>query len=191
HMVWPDEEEIAMLAKSKVGAIHNPTSNMKLGAGVSPVPAMLAAGIKVGLGTDGAASNNDLDMWEEIRQAALLHKVASNDPTALPAITALRLATSLGAEAIGLGEITGSLEVGKQADMIQVDMSDPRLQPIYDVISHLVYVVHSSDVITTVIDGRILVENGKVLSLDAQQITPKVTAQADKIRAALRAAALE
>jgi len=185
HMVWPDEEEIAMLAKSKVSAIHNPTSNMKLGAGISPVPAMLAAGIKVGLGTDGAASNNDLDMWEEIRLAALLHKLGSNDPTVMPAITALRLATSLGAEAIGLGDKVGSLEIGKQADMIQVDMSHPHLQPVYDVVSHLVYAVHASDVVTTIIDGQVLMENGIVLTLDATAITAEVTAKADEIRTAL------
>lgn len=185
HMVWPDQEEIALLANSKVSAIHNPTSNMKLGAGISPVPAMIAAGVKVGLGTDGAASNNDLDMWEEIRLAALLHKVDKNDPTAMPAETALRLATSMGAEAIGLGEKTGSLEVGKQADMIQVDMSDPRLQPIYDVMSHLVYVTRSSDVVTTIIAGQIVVENGQVTTLDAQEIKSKVIAKSDKIRAAL------
>jgi len=185
HVVVPDEEEIAMLAKSKVSAIHNPTSNMKLGAGISPVPAMIKAGIKVGLGTDGAASNNDLDMWEEIRLAALLHKVANNDPTAMPAMTALRLATSMGAEAIGLGETTGSLEVGKQADMIQVDMSDPRLQPVYDVISHLVYAVRSSDVVTTIIDGKVIVEEGEILTLDSAEIKKQVIAKSDEIRAAL------
>jgi 5-methylthioadenosine/S-adenosylhomocysteine deaminase len=188
HMVWPDEEEIAMLAKSKVSAIHNPTSNMKLGAGISPVPAMIAAGVKVGLGTDGAASNNDLDMWEEIRLAALLHKVDANDPTAMPAEMALRLATSMGADAVGLGETTGSLEVGKRADMIQIDMSDPRLQPIYDVLSHLVYVVRSSDVVTTIIDGQVVVENGEVTTLDAADIKARVLAKADEIRAALQAA---
>lgn len=185
HVVVPDEEEISMLAKSKVSAIHNPTSNMKLGAGISPVPAMIKAGVKVGLGTDGAASNNDLDMWEEIRLAALLHKVANNDPTAMPAMTALRLATSMGAEAIGLGETTGSLEVGKQADMIQVDMSDPRLQPVYDIISHLVYAVRSSDVVTTIIDGKILVEEGEILTLDGAAIKRQVIAKSDEIRAAL------
>jgi len=185
HMVWPDSEEITMLATSKVSAIHNPTSNMKLGAGISPVPAMLAAGVKVGLGTDGAASNNDLDMWEEIRLAALLHKVASNDPTAMPAETALRLATSMGAEAIGLGERTGSLEVGKQADMIQVDMSDVRVQPVYDIISHLVYVTHANDVVSSVIAGQVVMENREIKTLDSAAIKARVNAKADQIRAAL------
>ncbi len=187
HMVWPDAEEIAQLAGSKVSAVHNPTSNMKLGAGISPVPAMLAAGIKVGLGTDGAASNNDLDMWEEIRMAALLHKVGSNDPTAMPAETALRLATSIGAAAIGLGDATGSLEVGKQADMIQVDMSDPRVQPIYDIISHLVYVTHASDVVTTMIAGQVLVEEGEALTIDSAALAAKVKAKSNQIRDALAA----
>jgi len=188
HVVWPDEEEIAMLAKSKVGAIHNPTSNMKLGAGISPVPAMIAAGVKVGLGTDGAASNNDLDMWEEIRLAALLHKVAAHDPTAMPAEMALRLATSMGADAIGLGDQIGSLEVGKQADMIQIDMSAPRVQPLYDVLSHLVYVTKSTDVVTTIIDGQVVVENRHITTLDATRISERVTAKSDQIRAALKAA---
>ncbi len=185
HMVWPDTEEIAMLATSKVSAIHNPTSNMKLGAGISPVPAMLAAGVKVGLGTDGAASNNDLDMWEELRLAALLHKVANNDPTAMPAETALRLATSMGAQAAGLGEITGSLEAGKQADMIQVDMSDVRVQPIYDIISHLVYVTHANDVLSSVIAGQVVMENRKIQTLDSANIKARVNAKADQIRDAL------
>lgn len=188
HVVWPDEEEIRMLAQSKVSAIHNPTSNMKLASGIAPVPALIKAGVPVGLGTDGAASNNDLDMWEEIRLAALLHKVNSGDPTALPAYEALQMATSMGAKAIGLGDEIGTLEVGKKADMIQVDMGATRLQPVYNVISHLVYVTDSEDVVTTIIDGQVIMEDGKVLTMDGAEIRKKADAKAAEISAALKAA---
>lgn len=188
HVVWPDEEEIDMLAHSKVSAIHNPTSNMKLASGIAPVPALIKAGVPVGLGTDGAASNNDLDMWEEIRLAALLHKVNSGDPTALPAYEALEMATSMGAKAIGLGDEIGTLEVGKKADMIQVDMGATRLAPVYNIISHLVYVSDSEDVVTTIIDGRVIVEDGKVKTMDGAEIRKKADTKADEIRAALKAA---
>ncbi len=185
HMIQLDAEDIALVAQGSVGPIHNPTSNMKLGAGISPVPAMLAAGISVGLGTDGAASNNDLDMWEEIRMAALLHKVASGDPTALPAPQALAMATRLGAAAVGLGEQIGQLRPGMQADLIQLDIGKTRHQPRYDIISHLVYVLDSTDVVTTIVAGRVLMEAGEVLSIDEAQLRRDIETSAGKIRAAL------
>ena len=186
HMVQLDEEDIALTAKAGVGAIHNPTSNMKLGAGVSPVPAMLAAGVSVGLGTDGAASNNDLDLWEEIRMAALLHKVNSGDPTALPALQALNMATSIGAKAIHMEADIGQLTVGRQADLIQLDVEQTRHLPLYDIISHLVYVLDSGDVTTTVVAGKILMADRKVLTIDETQLRREVGKKSAEIRAALK-----
>ncbi len=187
HMVWPDEDEMDMLAMSQVGPIHNPTSNMKTAAGFSPVPQMLAKGINVGLGTDGAASNNDLDMWEEIRHAALIHKGKSGDATIMPAKTVLAMATRMGSAAIGLGDVVGTLSTGKRADMIQLILTSPRLAPLYDVESHLVYVAGSRDVVTTIIDGQMVMRNGKVRSLDRAKVIQDAKVQADKIRAALEA----
>ena len=136
HMVWPSEEEIAILAERNVGVIHNPTSNMKIASGISPVTEMLRAGVRVGLGTDGAASNNDLDMWEEMRLAAFLQKVDRMDPEVMSASTVLRMATSGGALATGLDDVVGSLEPGKRADLIQVAFDDVHHVPTFDVISH-------------------------------------------------------
>jgi 5-methylthioadenosine/S-adenosylhomocysteine deaminase len=185
HMVHPTLEEIVMLASKKIGVIHNPTSNLKLAAGVAPVAKMLAAGVLVGLGTDGAASNNDLDMWEEIHLTALIHKNQSNDPTAMPSMTALKMATSMGAAAIGLGNVTGILKPGLRADMIQVDISDPRLTPMYNVVSQLVYAVDSHDVVTTIVSGRILMEDATVLTLDAQEVKADAIVIANEISKAL------
>ncbi len=184
HMVHPNEAEIALMVGKQVGAIHNPTSNLKLAAGISPVAAMLEAGVLVGLGTDGAASNNDLDLWEEMRLAALIHKNRESDPTVVPAMQALRMATSLGAAAIGLGDVTGQLKPGMRADMIQVDIGRPSLAPIYNVVSHLVYAIDSSDVQTTMVSGQVLMEEGRVLTLDGEQ----VKAAADKKGRAIAAA---
>jgi len=185
HMVQLNDADIAQLRGKPVGPIHNPTSNMKLGAGIAPVPALLAAGIAVGLGTDGAASNNDLDLWEEIRMAALLHKVASGDPTALPAMDALRLATASGARAIGMASSIGRLAPGLQADLIQVSFSDLQRQPVYDIVSHLVYVLDSQDVVTTIVAGQLLLHEGHVLSIDTAQLRADVERLATLIRAAL------
>ena len=185
HMVQLDPNDIALTADAGVGAVHNPTSNMKLGAGVSPVPAMLAAGVSVGLGTDGAASNNDLDLWEEIRMAALLHKMESGDPTALPARDALAMATRVGARAARLGDQVGQLKPGMRADLIQVELNKTQQLPLYDVISHLVYVVDSSDVVSTVVDGRVLMEERKVLTIDEEALRNKVQVRSQEIREAL------
>ncbi|MEH6584155.1 MAG: amidohydrolase family protein [Halioglobus sp.] len=189
HMVQLNTEDIALTAAAGVGAIHNPTSNMKLGAGISPVPAMLAAGVNVGLGTDGAASNNDLDMWEEIRMAALLHKVATGSPTALPAKDALDMATHLGAKAIRMGDTIGQLKVGMEADFIQLSFDETRHLPLYDIVSHLVYVLDSSDVQTTVVAGKVLMENRKVVTIDETRLRRAVIKKHDEIEAALEAQA--
>nr|WP_277602424.1 amidohydrolase family protein [Parahaliea mediterranea] len=185
HMVQLDDRDIALTAAAGVGAVHNPTSNMKLGAGISPVPAMLAAGVKVGLGTDGAASNNDLDLWEEVRMAALLHKVDSGDPTALPAGQALAMATRLGAAAIHMEDSIGQLKVGMQADMIQLAVDKTRHQPIYDITSHLVYVLDSTDVVTTIVAGEVLMRDGTVLTIDEAALRKAVDGRRDEIRAVL------
>ena len=187
HVVWPTEEEIPTLAKRKVGVIHNPTSNMKIASGIAPVAAMLEAGVRVGLGTDGAASNNDLDMWEEMRLAALLQKVDRMDPEVLSATTVLSMATSGGATAIGLGDKTGSLEVGKRADLIQVAFDDVHHVPTYDVISHLVWVSDEQDVTSVVVDGRVLMNEGDMLTIDTGRVAAEADALAARIQAALAA----
>jgi 5-methylthioadenosine/S-adenosylhomocysteine deaminase len=174
HVVWPTSNEVKLLAQFKVGAVHNPTSNMKITAGVAPVPVLQKAGVMVGLGTDGAASNNDLDMWEEMRIATLLQKITLLDPTVLPARKVLRMATIEGAYAIGLGDKTGSIEVGKRADLIQVQITAPHMQPLYDVESHLVYVADSQDVVTVLVDGEVRVENGAIMSIDTEMLRQRI-----------------
>ena len=185
HVVWPTDDEIPILVEREVGVIHNPTSNMKIASGVSPVTKMLAAGVKMGLGTDGAASNNDLDMWEEMRLAAFLQKVDRMDPEALPADTVLRMATSGGAEAIGLGDVTGSLEPGKRADLIQVAFDDVHHVPTYDIKSHLVYVTDEQDVASVVVDGQILMRERALLTIDTERVRDEATALAAAIQADL------
>ena len=187
HVVWPTEDEISILARRKVGVIHNPTSNMKIASGVAPITDMLAAGVRVGLGTDGAASNNDLDMWEEMRLAAFLQKVERMDPTAIPAMTVLSMATSGGATAIGLGDSIGTLEPGKRADLIQVAFDDVHHVPTYDVISHLVYVSDEQGVASVVVDGRVLMKDRELLTIDTDRVRREATALAARIQAALRA----
>jgi 5-methylthioadenosine/S-adenosylhomocysteine deaminase len=187
HVVWPTDAEIPILVDRRVGVIHNPTSNMKLASGAAPIPKMLDAGVRVGLGTDGAASNNDLDMWEEMRLASFLAKHASVDPQALPATAVLRMATSGGAEAIGLGDVTGSLEPGKQADLLQVAFDDVHHVPTFDVVSHLVYVTDEQDVTTVLVDGRILMREGEVLSLDTARVAREARELGSNIKRALDA----
>ena len=186
HVVWPTEEEIPILVERKVGVIHNPTSNMKIASGISPVTEMLAAGVRVGLGTDGAASNNDLDMWEEMRLASLLQKVDRMDPEVMSATTVLTMATRGGATAIGLGDSIGSLEVGKRADLIQVAFDDVHHVPTYDVISHLVYVTDEQDVASVVVDGQVLMENKEILTIDTDRVRAEANALAARIQAALK-----
>lgn len=186
HVVWPTDAEIAILAERKVGVIHNPTSNMKTAAGIAPVTKMLQAGVHVGLGTDGAASNNDLDMWEEMRLAALLQKVAQMDPEVLPANTVLTMATRGGAEAIGLGDSIGSLAVGKRADIIQVSFDDVHFIPTYNVISHLVYVADEQDVTSVVVDGKVLMKDKEILTIDTERVRKEATELAARIQKALQ-----
>ena len=187
HVVWPTEDEIRILAERKVGVIHNPTSNMKISSGISPVAEMLRAGVRIGLGTDGAASNNDLDMWEEMRLAAFLQKVSTMDPKVLSASTVLRMATAGGAEAIGLRDKVGALETGMRADIIQVSFDDVHFVPTYDVISHLVYVADEQDVASVTVDGRLLMRDGEFLTIDTERVRREATALAGRIQAAMAA----
>jgi 5-methylthioadenosine/S-adenosylhomocysteine deaminase len=185
HVVWPTEVEIPILAERKVGVIHNPTSNMKIASGVSPVAEMLHAGVLVGLGTDGAASNNDLDMWEEMRLAAFLQKVDRMDPEVMSAQTVLTMATSGGAEAIGLRDQIGALSVGMKADLIQVSFDDVHFVPTYDVISHLVYVSDEQDVSTVIVDGRVLMRDREILTVDTDRVAREARELAGRIQATL------
>jgi 5-methylthioadenosine/S-adenosylhomocysteine deaminase len=186
HGVWANDEEIQLLQKRNVGVAHNPESNMKLASGTAPVPAYLKAGVKVGLGTDGAASNNDLDMFEAMRQAAFLHKLATRDPTAVSARVALEMATIGGARVVGRQDQLGSIEGGKLADLIIVRTDRPRQTPMYDPISHLVYVTRGDDVETTIVNGRIVMRAGKVLTLDEPRILADARAAAATVRKAVQ-----
>jgi len=186
HGVWLSPADLQILAREGVGVSHNPESNMKLASGIAPVPAMRAAGLPVGLGTDGAASNNDLDMFEAMRQAALLHKVSSGDPRTLPAAEALRLATIEGARALRMQDRIGSLEPGKLADIILVEMDEARQTPMYDPVSHLVYVTRGDDVRTTIVGGRVLMRDRKVLTLDEAAVLAESRALAARVKAAVQ-----
>ena len=185
HGVWLTPEDVRLLARRGVGVAHNPESNMKLASGTAPVPAMLAAGVAVGLGTDGAASNNDLDMFEAMRQAALLHKLQSNDPRVIPARTAVAMATAGAARALGMEREIGSLEVGKRADLIVVSLGATRQTPVYDPLSHLVYVTRGDDVRTTIVNGKILMRDRRVLTLDAAAVLAEARAMAATVRTAV------
>jgi len=166
HAVWVNESDMALLKSRGVGVSHNPESNMKLASGIAPVKAYLAANVAIGLGTDGAASNNDLDMFGAMRAASFLQKVATSDPTAVSAGAAVQMATMGGARALGMDKQIGSLEPGKRADVIIVSMSATRQTPMYDPLSHLVYVTRGDDVQTTIVNGKVLMRDRKVLTLD-------------------------
>jgi 5-methylthioadenosine/S-adenosylhomocysteine deaminase len=166
HGVWLTESDRAILKAAEVGICHCPQSNMKLSSGAAPVAAMLKEGIRLGLGTDGAASNNDLDMFEEMDSAALLAKHATGDPTAAPAPAVLEMATLGGARALGMEDRLGSLEPGKRADLVVVSTAAARMHPLYDPISHLVYVAKGADVSDVVIEGRPVLRDRIVLTLD-------------------------
>ena len=170
HVVWPSPAEIDTLKRLKVGVVHNPQSNMKLAAGVSPVPKMLAEGVRLGLGTDGAASNNDLNMWEEMDTAAKLHKVFTGDPKVISALEAFELATIRGAQALHLDREIGSIEVGKRADLVIIERDDFHQVPVYNVYSDLVYATKAADVLTVIINGQVVMRDHKLLTLDEAAI---------------------
>ena len=186
HGVWVNDEDIVILARRGVGVAHNPESNMKLASGTAPVQKYLAAGVAVGLGTDGAASNNDLDMFEAMRQASFLAKHASKDPTAVPAQTALDLATIGGARALGMDKAIGSLEPGKRADLITVSMRAARQTPLYDAVSHLVYVTRGDDVRTTIVNGKVLMQERQYRTLNRAAVIAEANKLAQKVREAVK-----
>ena len=189
HCVALTEEDIGLLQAHAVKVSHNPESNMKLAAGIAPVPRMLAAGICVGLGTDGAASNNNLDLFQEMDTAAKLHKGHALDPTVMDAQTVLRMATIDGARALGLGERIGSIEPGKQADLIIINTHKPHLTPMHHPASQLVYAARGGDVATVVIDGRIVMRERRILTFDAAAAMDEVSRLAAAIRAKKQQAA--
>ena len=170
HCVVMSDHDIEILAKNGVSVAHNPQSNMKLASGIAPVKKMLDAGVNVSIGTDGASSNNDLDMWDEMRTASLLQKVSTLDPCAIPAYTALQMATVNGAKAIGREGELGVLASGAFADILLVDMEKAHLYPHTNLVSELVYSAHASDVDTVIVNGNIVVENRKCLTMNAQEV---------------------
>ena len=170
HCVMLTSAEIGLLAKRGVKVAHCPESNLKLASGIAPVVQMLEAGITVGIGTDGSASNNDVDMFGEMNTTAKIHKVDRMDPTAMSAATTLHAATMGGARVLSAEHLIGSLEPGKKADCIVLDLDQPHLTPLYHPVSHLVYAARGSDVIHSVINGRLVMRNRRLLTLDEAAI---------------------
>jgi 5-methylthioadenosine/S-adenosylhomocysteine deaminase len=183
HCVWLCEREIDILHSSNVKVSHNPESNMKLAAGCAPIPALIKRGIAVGLGTDGSASNNDLDMFREMGTAAKLHKVIQMDSTVMDARTVLKMATITGAKALGLEDRVGSLEPGKSADLIIVDARKPHLAPMHSYYSQLVYAASGADVTTSIIGGKIVMQDRKLPLVDLPSIMQEVRSIAKSIAA--------
>lgn len=186
HSVWLTDNEIAIYKRRGVGSAHCPQSNMKLASGTAPIPAMLAADIAVGIGTDGPASNNDLDMWDEMDTVAKLHKHTSGDPKAVPAEAAFEMATIRGARALDLDRVTGSLEAGKAADMVILDLDGMHQLPMYNIYSHLVYTTKASDVRTVLIAGRIVMQDRRLMTLNENAIKIDARRYREKILNSLK-----
>ena len=184
HCVKVNGDEIELLAEKDVKVLHCPESNMKLASGIAPIPEMLTGAVKVGIGTDGAASNNDVDLFGEINTAAKIHKIISMDPTVMDAQTTLRCATIGGAAVLGAENEIGSLEVGKKADCIMLDLDQPHLTPLYNPISHLVYAARGGDVIHSVINGRLVMKDRTLLTLDEEEIINKAVELGQAIKKA-------
>ncbi|MFZ0406959.1 MAG: amidohydrolase [Cyanobium sp.] len=181
HVVWAEEHELDLLQRHGVGVVHNPQSNMKLASGVAPLPAMLRRDLAVGLGTDGSASNNDLSLWEEIDTAAKLHKLISADPKVVSAQEAFEMATIRGARALHLESQVGSLEVGKRADLAVLDMEAINQLPLSSIYSALVYASKASDVRTLVVEGRVVLRDRQLLTLDEEAINAEALAYRHRI----------
>lgn len=182
HMVHLNDEEIALCAKKKIHVSHNPESNLKLASGFAPIHKLLKAGVNVCLGTDGAASNNDLDMFGEMRTAALIGKAVTQDPTALDAMTILEMATINGAKALGLADKIGSLEVGKAADLITINFNHLFTQPVFHPISHLVYALNRLQVNDVFIAGKCVLSNGKLTTMDENILIEKAKAYGESVK---------
>lgn len=178
HSVYLSHEQIAMIRNYDFVPVHTGISNMKLACGIAPVPQYLKAGIAVALGTDGPASNNNLDLFEEMKMTALLHKVNTLDPTVISDYEALAMATRGGAKALALEDEIGQLKEGMKADIILVDLKKPHLTPVYDVVSNLVYSAIGQDVSTTIVDGKILMEDYKLTEIDEIEVIEKVEERA-------------
>jgi 5-methylthioadenosine/S-adenosylhomocysteine deaminase len=187
HCVWVNDADMAILKARGVGVAHCPSSNMKLASGVAPVVRMLALGLHVGLGPDGpAGSNNDFNLFEEMDLAAKLQKVTTGDPRALPAAAALDMATIGGAQVLGMEKEIGSLETGKRADMILVRLDRPNAVPLYNAVSQMVYALKADDVRDVMVNGKPVVRDGKILTLDQAKILSKASEYRDKIQASLK-----
>lgn len=182
HCVWLTDNDIEILSKRNVGVSHCVESNLKLASGFAPVTKLLKAGIKVGFGTDGCASNNDLNILSEMSTAAKLHKAIAEDPTALNDRTALLMATRYGAETLGLENKTGSIKKGKKADLVMANLQKPHLTPIYDIFSHVVYSMRASEIETVMINGRIVLDNGRLTTADEAEIMHKAKTWQEKIK---------
>jgi 5-methylthioadenosine/S-adenosylhomocysteine deaminase len=182
HCVHVSPEDIEILVDFEVGVSHNPVSNLKLASGVAPIPAMAQAGVKLGLGTDGAASNNTLDLLRDMQLAALLHKGVFGDPTVLPARTMIEMATIGGARVLGLDKEIGTLTEGKQADMVCLAIDGPHATPIFDPWSHLVFAARSSDVRHVLVHGRLVVGNRTLNTLDQERIEAQAIEFAEQLR---------
>ena len=182
HAVWLDAADIETLATQQCNVVHCPVSNMKLASGIAPVAALMARGVNVALGTDGAASNNRLDLFAEMRIASLLAKVATHDAAILSAHAALRMATLNGAVAMGLDGEIGSLAVGKQADAVAVDLSGVDELPMYDLVSHLVHVAGRDRVTDVWIGGQRIVESRRLLTIDESVVTTRARAWQQRIQ---------
>ncbi len=183
HGIWLSKDEILSIAKSGASVSHCPESAMKLGSGIAPIPDMISSGVTVGLGTDGCASNNDLDLFSEMGFAANIHKVFRKDPLACPAEQVLRMATLGGASALGLGNETGSIEPGKKADLIALNLNQPHLMPMYDPVSHIVYAARGSDVRFVWVDGRQVLKDGRLLAVDEAEVLSEAKRMGLEIRA--------
>jgi 5-methylthioadenosine/S-adenosylhomocysteine deaminase len=184
HCIWLEADELDLLAEGRVKVVHDPESNMKLGSGIAPVLDMLRRGIDVGLGTDGCASNNDLDLFGEMGMTAKLHKVFSGDSTALKAVQVVEMATMGGARVLGMADRIGSIIPGKQADIIILDMKRPHLTPLYNPFSHLVYTARGADVLTSIIDGKIVMKERHLLQIDISSTMEEVRLIASRIKEA-------
>ncbi len=185
HAIWLTDADIAILAARDVGVVHNPESNLKLASGVMRIGALLEAGVATGLGTDGAASNNDLDMFGALLAAPLQQKNVRVDPTATPAPTIMTMATIGGARALGMEDTIGSLEIGKRADVVIVDGDAPNLVPRFDPYSHLVYAARGDNVRATIVDGRVLYLDGDFRTIDVAATLAAARTQADRVREAV------
>ena len=181
HCVYTDERDREIMAQTPFFVAHNPQSNLKLGSGIAPIEDYRARGICVGLAPDGTASNNNLDMWEELRLAATLHKATTGDATVISAREALEMATIDGARCLGLADQTGSLERGKKADVVLVDFDKPHLTPRHNVVSHLVYAAGAADVSSVMVDGHWLLKNGEWQTLDVREICATAQAMAREL----------